>query len=100
MVITLLRLDYLVYDLGNCVDDTLTQTGLERGVPLSLCESYATGMDRRIAQKLSRQMMEQCSFSALICCFRWPILWLAGSLDSCKKNQRRRHQMIRSCCPD
>ena len=25
---TLFRLDYLVYDLGNCADDTPTETGL------------------------------------------------------------------------
>ena len=36
MMITLLRLDYLVCDLGNCVDDILTQTGLERSTSESL----------------------------------------------------------------
>ena len=30
MVITLLRLDYLVYDLGNCVDNTPIEIGLRR----------------------------------------------------------------------
>ena len=29
IAMTLLRLDYLVYALGNCVDDTPTETGLK-----------------------------------------------------------------------
>ena len=59
IIMTLLRLDYLVYGLGNCVDDTPTETGLKKKKHISYIKMHGEWKERNLMHMPKLALQDQ-----------------------------------------